>query len=159
VASSSSPSEYPDKPELSSSQTRLGRLGRLLWWVLKVRGWRGCRESLPEITFAATGNRRLHPLFASSVSSFPPSLPSLPLLLSLFHPVPHPTILPPTSWELRYILLVWLSLVSMIPFGLEAAGGEGTIDKLEGVGTRAVWEGRGKEGEGGAVLLGRLFAR
>lgn len=93
------------------------------------------------------------------MSFFPPSLPSLPLLLSLFHPRPHPTILPATSWELRYILLVWLSLVSMIPFGLESAGGTGTINKLAEVGTRAVWEGRGKEGEGGAVLLGRLFAR
>lgn len=93
------------------------------------------------------------------VSFFPPSLPSLPLLLSLFHPTPHATILPPTSWELRYILLVWLSLVSMIPFGLESAGGEGTIAKLDSIGRRAVWDGRGKEGEGGAVLLGRIYVR
>jgi hypothetical protein len=47
----------------------------------------------------------------------------------------------------------------MVPFSLDAAGGDGTVDALEGVGSRAVWEGRGKEGEGGAVLLGKLFAR
>jgi hypothetical protein len=47
----------------------------------------------------------------------------------------------------------------MVPFSLDAAGGDGTVDALEGIGSRAVWEGRGKEGEGGAVLLGKLFAR
>lgn len=47
----------------------------------------------------------------------------------------------------------------MVPFSLDSAGGDGTIDALEEVGSKAVWEGRGKEGEGGAILLGRLFGR
>ncbi|CDZ98449.1 Beta-tubulin folding cofactor D [Phaffia rhodozyma] len=114
---------------------RLASLGTVVWWVLKVRGWKAC------------------------LSFFPPTLPSLPLLLKLYHPVPDPQLLPPSSWQLRYILLIWLSLVSMIPFSLDSVGGEGTIGKLFTIGTRAVWSGRGKEGDGAAGLLGRLFSR
>ncbi|KAI8620187.1 tubulin folding cofactor D C terminal-domain-containing protein [Chytriomyces sp. MP71] len=71
-------------------------------------------------------------------------------------------------WESRYILLLWLSLVVMIPFDLK------TIDSSEGVGETEttgslvdsiVEQGKlflgyaGKEYEGAAILLTRLLTR
>lgn len=96
---------------------------------------------------------------AAKVTHFPPSLPHLPLLLSLLSPSPHPILLPPSSWALRYVLLAHLSLVALVPFELDKVGGRGTKDRLWAVGTRAVDEGRGKEAEAGSRLVAALMAR
>ena len=68
-------------------------------------------------------------------------------------------------WELRYVLLLWLSLICMIPFDLsrfddvsKTSAGASTASKLEAVGLQYLGV-AGKEREGAAVLLGRLFLR
>ena len=93
------------------------------------------------------------------MTHFPPSLPHLPLLLSLLHPSPHPTLLPPSSWALHYVLLAHLSLVALVPFELDKAGGEGTGERVWEVGVRSLRDGRGKEAEAGGKLLAKLMAR
>lgn len=93
------------------------------------------------------------------MTHFPPSLPHLPLLLSLLHPAPHPTLLPADSWQLRYILLAHLSLVALVPFDLDSAGGKGTRQAVWKVGCAAVTDGRGKEAQAGAILVAKLMAR
>ncbi|PWN43872.1 ARM repeat-containing protein [Ceraceosorus guamensis] len=80
------------------------------------------------------------------------------------------------SWELRYALLLWLSLVCMIPFDLQKFDQGATSNKnpsggIEGASERAGIVSRlvdvstafisapGKEREAAAVLLGKLFQR
>ncbi|PWN52231.1 ARM repeat-containing protein [Violaceomyces palustris] len=76
----------------------------------------------------------------------------------------------PTSWELRYILLLWLSLVCMIPFDLTKFDAARTASqspieittttalRIERIG-RSFLSRPGKERDAGAVLLGKLFQR
>ncbi|SPO39359.1 related to Tubulin-folding cofactor D [Pseudozyma flocculosa] len=78
-----------------------------------------------------------------------------------------------TCWELRYVLLLWLSLVCMIPFdlrqfdarsgdlgvlGLAGSGAMPTANRIEHVG-RSFLSSPGKERDAAAVMLGRLFQR
>ncbi|WWD08947.1 hypothetical protein V865_007062 [Kwoniella europaea PYCC6329] len=87
---------------------RLARLGRLLNWIVKVRGWKAV------------------------VPHFPSSIPNLPMLITLLSPPTsaststtpskqhHPIISSSESWELRAILLLWLALLLTVPFNLTA---------------------------------------
>ncbi|WWC99224.1 hypothetical protein V866_006120 [Kwoniella sp. B9012] len=87
---------------------RLARLGRLLNWIVKVRGWKAV------------------------VPHFPSSIPNLPMLVTLLSPPTspststtpstphHPIISSSESWELRAILLLWLALLLTVPFNLTA---------------------------------------
>ncbi|OXB38247.1 hypothetical protein LQV05_006482 [Cryptococcus neoformans] len=87
---------------------RLERLGRVLNWVVKVRGWKAV------------------------VPHFPSTIPNLPILIKLLSPptspsastssaTPHHHLLSPTTaWELRAILLLWLALLLTVPFNLSA---------------------------------------
>ncbi|PIL22540.1 hypothetical protein GSI_15229 [Ganoderma sinense ZZ0214-1] len=65
-------------------------------------------------------------------------------------------------WPLRYILLLWLSLVCMIPFDLEQfdeVGKEGqTASKVEGVGKHYLGK-AGLDREGSALLLSKFYMR
>ena len=68
----------------------------------------------------------------------------------------------PLQWALRYTLLLWLSLVCMIPFDLEQFDEEGrtgeTAAKVETVGK--LFLGRaGLDREGAAILLSRYYMR
>ena len=67
------------------------------------------------------------------------------------------------QWHCRYTILLWLSLVCMLPFDLarfdakgEAAGA--TLRRLEAIGKRFIGF-TGIEREGAAVMLGRLYIR
>ncbi|KIR54961.1 cofactor D [Cryptococcus gattii Ru294] len=87
---------------------RLERLGRVLNWVVKVRGWKAV------------------------VPHFPSTIPNLPILIKLFSPItsfsastspvtPHHHVLSSTTtWELRAVLLLWLALLLTVPFNLSA---------------------------------------
>lgn len=68
---------------------------------------------------------------------------------------------PSASWEVRYILLLWLSLVCMIPFDLDRFGsskGLGTADQIVSI-CKSYLDTPGKEREAAAVVLGNLFQR
>nr|XP_019048752.1 hypothetical protein I302_02526 [Kwoniella bestiolae CBS 10118]OCF27682.1 hypothetical protein I302_02526 [Kwoniella bestiolae CBS 10118] len=103
----------------SSSKTinskRLARLGKLLNWIVKVRGWKAV------------------------VPHFPSSIPNLPMLVTLLSPPTsastsstpitphHPLISSSESWELRAILLLWLALLLTVPFNLTALSSSSSI--------------------------------
>ncbi|WRT63818.1 uncharacterized protein IL334_000743 [Kwoniella shivajii] len=96
------------KRPISVNSKRLERLGRLLNWIVKVRGWKAV------------------------VPHFPSSIPFLPLLVTLLSPSTapststtpstphHPLISSPEAWELRAVLLLWLALLLTVPFNLTA---------------------------------------
>lgn len=65
------------------------------------------------------------------------------------------------NWETRYIVLLWLSLVAMLPFDLAQFDGENpgsTFERLEIAGKNNL-DKAGLEREGAALLLTRLYAR
>ena len=65
------------------------------------------------------------------------------------------------SWPLRYLILVWLSLICMLPFDLERfdekSHGE-TASILEKIG-REELDKPGLEREGAALMLSKLYMR
>jgi tubulin-specific chaperone D len=64
-------------------------------------------------------------------------------------------------WEIRYVLLLWLSLVSKIPFDLsrfDEPDGQGTFNKLIKIAKDSIGK-SGLEREAAANLLARLYAR
>ncbi|OCF31205.1 cofactor D [Kwoniella heveanensis BCC8398] len=87
---------------------RLARLGRVLNWIVKVRGWKAV------------------------VPHFPSAIPNLPMLVTLLSPPTspsssttpstpqHPLLSSPEAWELRAVLLLWLALLLTVPFNLTA---------------------------------------
>ena len=102
---------------------RLARVGRLINWVVRVRGWK------------AVGTRSLHSvwtvLIARAVPYFPSSIPYLPMLVTLLSPpatsppsvsttLHHPIVASQEAWELRTVLLLWLALLLTVPFDLSA---------------------------------------
>lgn len=130
---------------------RLARLGRVVNWVVKVRGWKAV------------------------VPYFPSGLGHLHVLISL---VPDARLASDDSWELRAVLLLWLALLLTVPFSLSALSGEPSATGLD-VPTHArlfaaptsdlaarvvllalpLLHRPGREGEYAALVLARLFAR
>ncbi|KND02583.1 uncharacterized protein SPPG_03041 [Spizellomyces punctatus DAOM BR117] len=73
------------------------------------------------------------------------------------------TLQDPLLWEARYVLLLWLSLLSMIPFDLRnvdsgASSGQSLVERIKTL-SRSYLYAVGKEHEGGAILLMRLLTR
>lgn len=65
------------------------------------------------------------------------------------------------AWEARYTLLLWLSLVCMIPFNLrqfDRPGQSTTVDRITGL-ARVFIGVTGVEREASVVLVGRLYQR
>lgn len=66
-----------------------------------------------------------------------------------------------SQWMLRYCILLWLSLVCMIPFDFaqfdEGVSGH-TVQALEEIGKRSIMK-AGIEREGAILLLARLYMR
>ncbi|KAE8232318.1 hypothetical protein CF326_g2657 [Tilletia indica] len=96
----------------------------------------------------------------------------LPVIVSLELVSPNDTPDPPTIsaavWELRYVLLLWLSLVCMIPFDLrqldqvaqrgDAASSLSVAERIETLGRRFLGS-PGKERDAAAMMVGKLFQR
>lgn len=65
------------------------------------------------------------------------------------------------NWETRYIILLWLSLVAMLPFDLAQFDGTkpgSTFGRLDIAG-KSNLDKAGLEREGAALLLTKLYAR
>lgn len=89
------------KTPVYSNTKRLARLGRVLFWIVKVRGRKGV------------------------ITYFPPEIQHLPVLLAFLGPESGtaespflPIISDPDSWQLRSLLLLWLFLLLTVPFPL-----------------------------------------
>lgn len=130
---------------------RLARLGRVVNWVVKVRGWKAVIPYFP----SALGH--LHVLIAILSSSHLSS---------------------DDTWELRAVLLLWLALLLTVPFSLSALSGEPRATGLDVPSHARLFSAPtsdlaarvillvlpllrrpGREGEYAALVLARLFAR
>lgn len=143
---------------------RLARLGRIVNWVVKVRGWKAVVPYFP------SGLAHLHTLI--TLLSQPESSSSS---ADSSH---HPLLSTDDAWELRSVLLLWLALLLTVPFSL-AALSSGTMatgldvpthDRLFAAPTSdlaarvillalPLLNRPGREGEYAALVLARLFAR
>lgn len=68
----------------------------------------------------------------------------------------------PNQWTLRYVVLIWLSLICMIPFDLAQFDEVGKDDYTASLIESSARELLGKAGlerEGAALLLSRLYTR
>jgi hypothetical protein len=85
-----------------------------------------------------------------TVRFFPHQTTDLTLLLSLFS---REETLGEASWHTRYVLLLWLSLVVMLPFKLDEA-----VPNIKDIGGRYL-KAAGKERDAASIVLARLFSR
>lgn len=139
---------------------RLARLGRVVNWVVKVRGWKAVVPYFP------SGLTHLHTLIA---------LLSAPASSKGLH---HPLLSTDDAWELRAVLLLWLALLLTVPFSLAALLSDTvatgldvpTHERLFATPTSdlaarvivlalALLQRPGREGEYAALVLARLLAR
>lgn len=103
-----------------------------------------------------------------TVRFFPHEIADLSIALGFLR-LPPPPRPPPSAlvsdagqWALRYVVLIWLSLIIMIPFDLaqfdeDDRAGE-TATAIEAVGKEYLGR-AGLEREGCAILLSRLYMR
>ncbi|PFH53979.1 hypothetical protein AMATHDRAFT_186665 [Amanita thiersii Skay4041] len=119
---------------LCDSTKRAGHIASLLYHYIKFRGYK------------------------TIVRFFPHEVTDLTAALTYIRGVSDDQF----QWQLRYVLLIWLYLVCMIPFDLsqfdESHETGRTISDLEEVGKRHLGK-AGLEREGAALLLSRLYMR
>ncbi|KAG9297370.1 hypothetical protein G9A89_009454 [Geosiphon pyriformis] len=118
------------------------RLFRLLYYIMKIRGFKTI------VKFFTHEVSDLEPTFYFLVSISPEDY---------------------DAWEMRYVLLIWLSFISMIPFDLKTvdshAGTEADVDRKIPLVDQMIdlsklyLNATGKERDGAAVLLSRLLTR
>ncbi|GAA5864093.1 hypothetical protein JCM8547_005133 [Rhodosporidiobolus lusitaniae] len=122
------------------SGTRLNRLAKVIYHYTKVRGSKVLARFFPHET--------------SDLSLL------IPLLSTTFTPSSNATIPSPlssASWQLRYILLLWLSVAIRQPFDLQRLDSRAG-ERVELLGFEAVKR-ASKEGDGAAELLAWYFSR
>ncbi|KEI42501.1 uncharacterized protein L969DRAFT_91941 [Mixia osmundae IAM 14324] len=120
--------------DASTSQEATERARRsacLLYTLIKVRGYKAIMPCFPHR----------------------PSDLSLPLLL-LERDIAQDVII---TWETRFTLLIWLSLLCMLPFALDKVGKD-VHARILAI-ARQFLGSAGKERDGAAILLARLHAR
>jgi tubulin-specific chaperone D len=122
----------------SLSNSRIRRLARLVYFFTKVRGYK------------------------TVVRFFPHEVDDLSILLKVFSKSSASSIGDESAWELRFVLLLWLSLVCMIPFDLHKfdamADGRATAHQIEDIGSAALGS-PGLDRDGASFLLGHFFLR
>ena len=116
--------------------------------------------------------------YPHSVRFFPHQVEDLSTALSCLSPSADPAVLAPSEWAYRYVVLLWLSLITKIPFdlvrfddgdtlpaqedsgrgGLETATATATAQKLENLGKKYL-QFPGMEGIGASLLLSGLYTR
>ncbi|KAL5520109.1 hypothetical protein ACEPAG_1769 [Sanghuangporus baumii] len=117
----------------SFSMVRVNRLAWAMYIFIKVRGYK------------------------TIVRFFPHDVSDLPMVIKYVtqaEPVKEAY-----SWTLRYIMMLWLSLVCMLPFDLaQFDEGYSTVSCLENIGTSELRK-SGLERDGAALLLSKLYMR
>lgn len=99
----------------SLASTRLKRIAKLIYYFTKVRGGKVISELISILLLYMHVQRA--DIMPPTARLFSHDTHDLVTLLALFS---DPATLEATSWETRYILLLWLSLVSMLPFALSS---------------------------------------
>ncbi|KZS90474.1 TBCD protein [Sistotremastrum niveocremeum HHB9708] len=114
---------------------RFERLSSLIYECIKCRGYK------------------------TIIRFFPHQVVDIPVALGFMHSSSSP-VQEATQWPLRYIVLLWLGLVCMIPFDLKRFDSPGTdiASDLHAMGLKYLGT-PGLEREGAALLLARLYSR
>lgn len=124
-------------PAAKSSIPRLGRLAELLYNYIKCRGYK------------------------TITSFFPHEIADVTIAIE-FMRLPDGPSAEPSQWTLRYVVLLWLSLVCRIPFDLDQFDEDGqtggTASALESTAMKHLGK-AGLEREGAAILLSRYYMR
>lgn len=152
------------KTDASFTNPRVGRLSRLIYFFTKVRGAKTIGEIHIKNSESAVFciDAFTDASFLSKVRLFPHEVDDLGILLSIFE---NTSTLQAASWELRYILLLWLSLVALLPFSFasidhrehDSSSGK-MLGKIERIGLRYLGV-PGKEREGAIAVLARYYSR
>ncbi|BGP20093.1 hypothetical protein JCM10213v2_008228 [Rhodosporidiobolus nylandii] len=129
------------QPEPPLTSKRLNRLARLVYYVTKVRGSKVIVRFFPH---EVADLSLLIPLLSAA---YLPDAASTSSSVSLSA----------ASWELRYVLLLWLSVVVRLPFDLTRLD-QRTGQTVERLGYEALRR-ASKEGDGGVEVLARFYSR
>ncbi|KAG6333837.1 hypothetical protein ID866_5249 [Astraeus odoratus] len=124
-------------PTTKSSAARVGRLADLLYNYIKFRGYK------------------------TIISYFPHEISDVTTVIG-FMDLPGGPSTEPSQWTLRYVMLLWLSLVCRIPFDLEQFDDADQRGKTATAVERIAKEQlnrAGLEREGAAILLSRFYMR
>eukprot|EP01083_Nonionella_stella_P092354 258519_1 len=131
-------SSIPDATKLSDESFVVNRCFKVIYVLCKVRKYKTIVKFFPH-----------------EVSDFEPTLEYLLAQDRNWH----------SSWETRYGLMLWLSMMVLIPFDLTTidsnvgqSGKAGIIDRLISVGQDFLTD-SGKTREAAAIMLGKLFSR
>ncbi|KAF9454706.1 ARM repeat-containing protein [Macrolepiota fuliginosa MF-IS2] len=129
--------EYRGDSQRTHSRRRVERLSSLLYGYIKFRG------------------------FKTITRFFPHEIADMPIALK-FMLIEHGVVQESCQWALRYAMMLWLSLIAMIPFDLaqfdDDANPGHTARSLESVGKTYLGN-AGLERESAALLLSRLYMR
>ncbi|KAF8917124.1 ARM repeat-containing protein [Mucidula mucida] len=124
-------------PSIECSSTRVTRTALLMYQYVKCRGYKTIIRFLPH------------------------EIADLSLVLGFLQRTGN-LASDPEQWSLRYIFLIWLSLICMLPFDLaqfdEVEGENSTAKAIEAIGKNYLTS-AGLERHGGALLLSRLYMR
>ncbi|KZT73795.1 ARM repeat-containing protein [Daedalea quercina L-15889] len=128
---------FVDKKQTPESTMRLKWVAEHMYQYIKFRGYKTISRFFP------------HEIADLTIALEYMLLPNSPALVRW-------------NWSLRYVVLLWLSLVCMIPFDLEQfdesdCTGE-TAEKLESLGKKHL-NNAGLERDAAAILLARLYMR
>ncbi|KAI6030933.1 TBCD protein [Pisolithus orientalis] len=124
-------------PSAKSSIARLGRLAELLYNYIKLRGYKTITSFFP------------HEIVDVTIAIEFMRLPDGPSVES-------------SQWTLRYVVLLWLSLVCRIPFDLDQFDEDHQIGRLASALESTAMEYLNKAGlerEGAAILLSQFYMR
>ncbi|RXK40761.1 hypothetical protein M231_02013 [Tremella mesenterica] len=157
-----------NESELIVNAARLHRLGQVINWLVKVRGWKANVPHFPsDIKYINLLVSLLSP------SSNRPSSSTTPLLIH------HPLLCSQDAWELRAVLLLWLAMLLTVPFNLSVFSiDQSTSSSLDLVSKNILFsvptavlarqvivlsipllDRPGKEGVYAALVLARLYSR
>ncbi|EIW73358.1 hypothetical protein TREMEDRAFT_26174 [Tremella mesenterica DSM 1558] len=157
-----------NESELIVNAARLHRLGQVINWLVKVRGWKAIVPHFPsDIKYINLLVSLLSP------SSNRPSSSTTPPL------VHHPLLCSQDAWELRAVLLLWLAMLLTVPFNLSVFSiDQWTSSSLDLVSKNILFsvptailarqvivlsipllDRPGKEGVYAALVLARLYSR
>lgn len=134
---------------------RLEVVALLLYHYVKFRGYKSIGSSGSRSVFMSSTDVPL-------VRFFPHEVADLSIALGFAKYLRELTSIPMSIWALRYIALLWLSLICRIPFDLTQFDGSkpkgSTATDIEST-AKHYLSAAGLEREGAAVLLSRLYVR
>lgn len=143
------------RPGTSVSGSRLQRLTQILYTYIKFRGYKTISWfCFASVIFWIRLINRAARFFPHEIADLSIALGYILLPLDILHER--------DQWPLRYVVLLWLSLICLIPFDLAQFDEPGrlgeTAGKIENL-AKAHLDKAGLERQGASILLARFYMR